>query len=127
MIESASKNLNSGFDKGVDVMKNLHRVFLAVAALLIAPVAGYAQHYTQTNIDSDLVAIAPNSADAMLLNPWGLARTATSPWWLGDNGTGLSTIINGSTNAKSALVVTVQGLKGQTSTPTGVVANGNTG
>ena len=106
---------------------NLHRVFLAVAALLIAPVAGYAQHYTQTNIDSDLVPIAPNSADAMLQNPWGLARTATSPWWLSDNGTGLSTIINASTNAKQALVVTVQGLNGHTSTPTGIVANGNTG
>ena len=95
-------------------MKNLHHVFLVVAALLIAPVAGYAQHYTQTNIDSDLVSIAPNFADAMLLNPWGLARTASSPWWLSDNGTGVSTLINGSTNAKQALVVTVQAVQTQT-------------
>jgi uncharacterized protein (TIGR03118 family) len=52
------------------------------------------------------------------VNAWGIARSATSPWWVSDNGTGLSTVYNGTTGNPSALVVTVPGA------PTGIVFNG---
>src|SRR5271156_3921068 len=46
------------------------------------------------------------NVDANLVNPWGLARSSTSPWWVSDNGTGLSTLYGG-TGAPVALVVTI--------------------
>jgi uncharacterized protein (TIGR03118 family) len=60
-------------------------------------------------------------ADADLKNAWGLASSATSPWWVADNGTDLATLYNGNTGAKQALVVQVPGA------PTGLVFNSTTG
>jgi hypothetical protein len=44
--------------------------------------------------------------DPNLVNPWGLSRAAGSPWWVSDNGTGLSTLYNGA-GAITPLVVTI--------------------
>src|ERR1041384_8256806 len=52
---------------------------------------GPPQHYQQTNLVSDVSGLAPIT-DPHLVNPWGLARSATNPWWVADNGTGLSTL-----------------------------------
>lgn len=98
---------------------------LSLAALLGLASTASAQHrYQQTNLVSDLPGLAPVT-DAALVNPWGLSRSATSPWWVANNGTGLSTLYNG-TGVKQALVVTIPpaaGLPGP-STPTGTVFNG---
>ncbi|HYV31653.1 MAG TPA: hypothetical protein VEO53_11185, partial [Candidatus Binatia bacterium] len=59
--------------------------------------------------------------DPALVNAWGLAASGSSPWWVADNGTGLSTLYNGNTGAKVALTVTVPGA------PTGIVFNGGAG
>src|SRR5258707_355030 len=63
--------------------------------------------------------------DPALGNAWGLARSATSPWWVADNGTGLSTLYNGP-GTKLALVATIPPAAGQSgaSAPTGTVFNG---
>ena len=37
---------------------------------------------------------APVTVDAHLLNPWGLATSSTSPFWVSDNGAGVSTLYN---------------------------------
>jgi len=54
-----------------------------------------AQHYTQTNLVSDpseSVGKAPVH-DPNLLNPWGLTRSPNgSPWWVGNNNSGTSTL-----------------------------------
>ena len=61
--------------------------------------------------------------DPNLVNPWGVSETATSPFWVSDNNTGLATLYNGS-GAITAVVVRIpagaatQGL----GTPTGQVA-----
>lgn len=95
----------------------------AVAAVaLLAPVAA-AQHYQQTNLVSDVPGLALHT-DSQLVNAWGLTRGAATPWWVSDNGTGKSTLYNGS-GVKQALVVTVPPPSG--STPTGVVFNGGSG
>jgi uncharacterized protein (TIGR03118 family) len=86
------------------------------AALLVAGVAG-AQQYTQTNLVSNAAGPAPKT-DSRLVNPWGLSRSSSSPWWVSDNGTGLSTLYNAAGTAQ-ALVVTVPGA------PTGTVFNGS--
>ena len=57
--------------------------------------------------------------DPDLVNPWGLAASSTSPWWVANNETATSTLYNGS-GVKQALVVTTQ------TGPTGIVFNGST-
>ena len=79
----------------------------------------FAQHYLQTNLVSD----EPGNArftDVHLVNAWGLVSSATSPWWVANNGTLTSTLYDGNGVAR-ALVVSVPG------PPTGVVFNGGAG
>ena len=75
---------------------------------------------------SDQAGDAPNT-DTNLVNPWGIVTSATSPFWVSDNATGLSTVYN-STGAVETLVVTVPTSAGGTapSTPTGIIYNGTT-
>jgi uncharacterized protein (TIGR03118 family) len=89
---------------------------VAAAALLLAG-AVCAQQYTQTNLVSNAAGPAPNT-DARLVNPWGLSRSSSSAWWVSDNGTGLSTLYDG-TGAPQKLFVTVPGA------PTGTVFIGS--
>ena len=73
--------------------------------------------YSVHNLRSDVPGAAAVT-DGDLVNGWGIVASGTSPWWVSDNGTSLSTIYNGNTNAKAGLVVTVPG------PPTGIVFNG---
>ncbi len=82
--------------------------------------AAPSQFYEQHNLVSD-GAVPAGLVDAALVNAWGLVASATSPWWVADNGTGLSTLYNGNTGAKVTLTVTVPGA------PTGIVFNGGPG
>src|SRR5437867_5141926 len=96
--------------------------------LLLFPSSGFAQHYIQTNLVSSIPGVGTNPTnplDTQLINAWGLARSATSPWWVSDNGTGLSTIYDGA-GTKQSLVVTIPVPPGGSppSAPTGVVVNG---
>ncbi len=84
--------------------------------------------YTQRNLVSDVSPTAPPAEhhDVNLVNSWGLDALPTSPWWVADNGAGVSTLYNGdgiAQPAASPLVVTIPGLDGQPSAPTGLVAN----
>jgi uncharacterized protein (TIGR03118 family) len=90
-----------------------------------------AQHYQQTNLVSDVPNLA-EFTDPDLVNPWGLISTGSSPWWVSDNGTGLSTLYNGAGVKNQGLIVTVATPTPPPSptptpaTPTGVVNNGTT-
>jgi hypothetical protein len=53
-----------------------------------------------------------NGADPALVNAWGITWLTTSPFWLGDNGTGESTLYN-SLGQKQALVVTIPAAGGR--------------
>jgi uncharacterized protein (TIGR03118 family) len=59
-------------------------------------------------------------ADPNLVNAWGLAASATGPWWVANESTGTSTLYDGA-GQKRSTVVTVPG------GPTGVVSNSTTG
>jgi uncharacterized protein (TIGR03118 family) len=62
--------------------------------------------------------------DPNLVNAWGLSRSSGSPWWISDNGTGLSTLYD-NTGAIVPLVVTIPPpMNGQPpSAPTGTSYN----
>ncbi len=55
--------------------------------------------------------------DHLLVNAWGITASASSPWWVANNGTGSSTLYTGA-GVKLALEVQVPGA------PTGIVFNG---
>jgi len=93
--------------------------------------------YEQHNLVSDLAGMA-DRIDPCLINPWGIVATATSPFWISDNGTGLSTLYNGN-GVPSALTVGVPGPTGTTApaqqcganafgpgAPSGIIANDTT-
>ena len=69
----------------------LSLALVAAAPLLAAPPD---DAYTVTPLASDIPGVAP-TFDLNLVNGWGLARSATSPWWVADNGTDKTTIYNG--------------------------------
>jgi uncharacterized protein (TIGR03118 family) len=98
-----------------------------VFSLFLLPAVTQAQHYKQTNLVSNIVGMAP-TIDPNLKNPWGLTRTSGSPWWVGNNNSGTSTLYDGKGNI-IPLVVTVPAPKGSPagtqSAPTGVVFNGS--
>ena len=54
----------------------------------------FTQFYQQTNLVSNIPGLAATT-DANLVNSWGIARSATSPWWVNDNGTGVATVYSG--------------------------------
>jgi uncharacterized protein (TIGR03118 family) len=109
---------------------SLHR---RIAASLTATVglafvlvsSAFAQHYTRTDLTTDSSSVSSTAiVDTNLVNPWGLSRATGSPWWISDNGTGLSTLYDGA-GAIQALVVSIPraaGGKGLSS-PTGTVFN----
>ncbi len=81
------------------------------------PVTKYKQH----NLVSDVDGLA-DQTDAKLINPWGLALNPTGPFWTSNNGSGTSTLYDGSGHpfpTGNPLVVNISG-----STPTGQVFNG---
>ena len=102
-------------------------------SLFLLPVVTQAQHYKQTNLVSDIQGMAP-TFDPNLKNPWGLTRSSSSPFWVGNNNSGTSTLYDGQGNPfppkqnGGPLVVTVPPpgfAPGTQSAPTGVVFNGS--
>jgi len=82
--------------------------------------------YVQRNLISDGFSAAEHQPpDPNLVNAWGIAFGPTSPVWVADNGTGLSTLYDGDGNPKS-LVVAIPSPSDPTGggTPTGIVFNG---
>jgi uncharacterized protein (TIGR03118 family) len=75
--------------------------------------------YVQHNLVSDISGLADHT-DPNLVNPWGIASSGGSPFWVADNGTSKSTLYN-SSGTPQGLVVNVT-----TQSPTGVVFNSTT-
>src|SRR6267142_74144 len=95
---------------------------LFFSALLINTASA---QYQRTDLVSNQPGVAPTT-DAHLVNAWGLVALPTSPWWVSDNGTGFSTLYNG-TGQQTPLFVTVPPAPaspaGTLGTPTGIVGN----
>ncbi len=107
-----------------------HNRVLGTLVLLIiglCPSLALGQHYTQTNLVSDTGG-APVT-DTNLRNAWGLVHGPTTPWWISDNASGLSTVYDVSTTPTTIrnIVVTIPSAPGQATsgTPTGVMFNGS--
>jgi uncharacterized protein (TIGR03118 family) len=80
--------------------------------------------YVRTILVSDDTSLIPAAfEDKHLVNGWGLAATATSFWWVANNGTGTSSLYDGTGKANPALpFIDVPGAGDAQGTPTGIVS-----
>ncbi|MGA8730013.1 MAG: TIGR03118 family protein [Terracidiphilus sp.] len=107
-------------------------VAACVGVLLLMLSASAEAQYRLTNLVSNQVGQAP-IIDPLLANPWGLARSAASPWWIADNDTGWSTLYTATGTEESLKVLTPTAGNGPSSptglngpgAPTGIVFNGS--
>jgi len=109
----------------------MHRFSIRAALLAAVIVAGLAaaaptqagppgNSYLVTPLVSDNPSLAP-TVDPNVHNAWGLTRSATSPWWISDNGTDMTSIYTG-----AGVLVKIGGLNAQgvPGDPTGTVFSG---
>src|SRR5437868_11414478 len=96
---------------------------IVIFSIACVPVVASTLGYTQTNLTSDIPGLA-NNTDSNLKNPCGISFSATSPIWVSDQGTGVSTLYNGA-GVPNALVVGIPPTPG--GGPTGQVFNTSTG
>jgi uncharacterized protein (TIGR03118 family) len=104
---------------------------IALGTLCMGAWRAEADAFIQTNLVSDIPGLAALT-DPGLHNPWGISHTATSPIWVSDQGTGISTLYAVTPNLMKAapagtdgniiIPTTASGPQG----PTGQVANTNT-
>lgn len=106
----------------------MRKVSLSALLLTIAPHLFGATGYLQRNLISD-VAGAADLTDPNLVNAWGIAITAASPFWVCDAGTAMSTVYTASASTfaisttKASLPPAGNGTPGVC---TGIVANSTT-
>src|SRR5437773_2518738 len=114
----------------------LHRFWLALVIAIGAFCAETGQAlagYIQTNLVSNIPGLA-TITDPLLVNPWGMSRSPTSPFWTSNQGTNSATLyaVTGSTTVSQVLNVNANGFVAIPTTaagpqgPTGQVNNTNT-
>jgi hypothetical protein len=97
----------------------------------LASTASASTQYQQHNMVSDIPGLADNT-DPSLVNPWGISMSATSPFWISNNHSGMSTVYDGQGQpvpSAAPIIVTIPAPEGGTppAAPTGQVFNDTTG
>jgi uncharacterized protein (TIGR03118 family) len=99
---------------------------VAIVLLLAAaiPVAAHSPMRPHNGYAVTVLVSGPPDPDGDpdLVNAWGLARSPTSPWWVADNGTDLSTLYKANGD-KQGLRVAIPGTTTNSGSPTGAVYN----
>jgi uncharacterized protein (TIGR03118 family) len=96
---------------------------LAAVAIPPAATAGAtaASQYKQLNLVSDIPGVA-RITDPNLVNPWGLSASPSSPLWVADNNSNVSTLYTGGVNGSIPQIVPLV-VKIPFGAPTGTVFN----
>ena len=112
----------------------LAATFAAALGILCVPYTASTAPFVQTDLVSDIPGLA-TITDASLVNPWGVSRTTTSPFWISDQGTNLTnlwSVVGPTTVTKMTAVNPPTGniaiptfRGGPAQGPTGQVANQN--
>lgn len=98
--------------------------FMMVSALLLVAMPRVlfgGPVYLQTNLTSD-GSVPANNVDPALKNPWGLAFSSTSPFWVSDQATGAASVLT-ATGTALGLQPAVPGGSTPPQGPTGQVFN----
>ena len=112
----------------VQLKKSLVAMVIAVSAICSGASRADADTYVQTNLVSDVPGLA-TIMDPRDVNPWGLVASATSPFWISNQGDNSSTLymVSGATNVSQVTGVNANGFVGIPTTaagpqgPTGIV------
>jgi uncharacterized protein (TIGR03118 family) len=104
----------------------IHRLVIATGTIALALTSTHlrADTFAQVNLVSNVPGLAAFT-DPNLINPWGVSNSATSPFWVSNQGTGTATLYSGTgapQGGSPPLVVTIPG-GGIPSGPTGQVFN----
>ena len=109
------------------IARSAAKVAVAACALALCTAAladkdnSKAGGYAVTNLVSDVPGLTTNQ-DANLVNGWGVVAGPTTPMWVSDNGSGKSTVYDGTGALK--LTVTIPSATGSgQGVPTGIVFN----
>ena len=107
------------------------RIARFVLLATIQAVAFAGTSFQQHNLVSDIPGLA-DQTDPNLVNPWGIAFSATGPFWISNNHSGSTTVYNGSGQpfpAANPLRVQIPASAGSNppSAPTGQVFNPTSG
>ncbi len=103
-----------------------YTALFSLLAIAVLSLPASAQRVAVTNLTSDITNAA-SVMDPDLVNPWGLSISPSGPWWVSDNGTGLSTLYNSSGQNQGLIVTIPPGSGSGTGTPSGTVYNGTGG
>lgn len=110
-------------------LRSFYATTLLVALLLVAAPAAQAEghFYKQHNLVSD-GSVPADHTDPNLVNAWGIVFNPFGPVWVADNGSGVSTLYDGTGNP----IPLVVGIPSPTNpngggNPTGIVFNGSGG
>jgi uncharacterized protein (TIGR03118 family) len=108
--------------------KRFVTMMAAAVVIALAPLSRAEAHgYLQTNLVSD-GSVTAKTTDPNLVNPWGVAFFPGGPFWVSDNGKGVSTLYDGQGNIVP-LTVTIPTPNNDTNPgapgPSGMVWNGN--
>jgi uncharacterized protein (TIGR03118 family) len=104
------------------IRRSFHAIVGVTGLLLssLTPALSFAATFSQTDIVSNVPGLAITT-DPNLVNPWGMSFSATSPFWISDQGTNTSVLTDGAGNL-SSLVVSIPTTGGGPQGPTGQVA-----
>lgn len=95
----------------------------ALTFVITGPLYAADKFYQQHNLVSDGVATADH-VDSNLVNAWGMVFNPNAFVWVANNGTGVSTLYEGSGNLQSLVVsIPAAGSNGGIGKPTGIVFN----
>jgi uncharacterized protein (TIGR03118 family) len=100
-----------------------------VVALSISSSALFASNFDQTNLVSSVPGLAANT-DPNLIDPWGVAFSPTSPFWLANQNSATTTLYDGAGNLIEIggnPAIAIPGGASGTAGPTGEVFNSTTG
>jgi uncharacterized protein (TIGR03118 family) len=97
---------------------------IVIGGLILLSSAVARGDYIQFNIVSDVPGLARDPVDPSLKNPWGMAFSGMSPFWVANQGANNSTLYN-ALNAPSKLGLTVA-MDHPGPGPTGIVFNSTT-
>jgi uncharacterized protein (TIGR03118 family) len=79
--------------RSAQFQNSLFATAIAIGALSASAWRAEAAPYVQTNLVSDGF-LPAELVDPSLVNPWGLARSATSPFWTSNQGTSTASLFN---------------------------------
>ena len=117
--------------KLIGMLRTLRNSSPVLAGLLLvgfmAQPAQCQNAYNDHRLVSDLAGEA-QFTDTNLLNPWGIAFSATGPFWISDNHSGFSTVYNSAGTPQTTIVALPPPTGGTPpAAPTGIIFNGTAG